>query len=149
MTACAEKQPEVGFGGQPPTPPATEEAPPKPVKPKPEEQRKPVAKGAIDASRLPEGYPREVWTQNGGKVVVATGQEGGCSNVHAEVAKQNGKKVKIVLVEETPKPSGVCTMDLRYPPVTATLDKPLGDRTVVLTQRDVTVPAKKHEGPKG
>lgn len=142
MTACAEKQPEVGFGGQPPAPPPAKEAPSKPVEPKPVEQRKPVPKQAVEASALPQGYPTEVWTQNGGRVVVATGQEGGCSNVHAEVAEQNGKKVKIVFVEETPKPSGVCTMDLRYPPVTAKLEKPLGDRTVVLTQRDVTVPAK-------
>ncbi len=141
MTACAEKQPEVGFGGQPPAPPPAGEKPTKPVEPKPVEQRKPVPKQSVNASRLPEGYPTEVWTQNDGKVVVVIGQEGGCSQVHAEVARENGKKVKIVLVEETPKPSGVCTMDLRYPPVTARLDAPLGDRTVVLTERNVTVPA--------
>lgn len=138
--ACGDKQPDVGFGGQPPAPPPSEQAAPaEPVKPKPVEQRQGVPANAVEA-RLPQGYPTQVWTQNGGTVVVATGQEGGCSNVHAEVAKQNARQVTVVFVEEVPKQPQMCTMDIRYPPVTAQLDAPLGERTVVLQQRDVKVP---------
>lgn len=141
VTACAEQQPEVGFGGQPPAPPqAGQGPPPGPVEPAPVEERSSVPRGAVEAAALPEGYPREVWTQNGGTVVVATGQEGGCSQVHAEVAEQTPKKVGIVFVEEMPEPAGICTMDLRYPPVAAKLDAPLGERTVVLEHREVKVP---------
>lgn len=142
VTACAEQQPEVGFGGQPPVPPSTEqEQPSGSVTPTPAEKRSTVPPENIDADALPEGYPREVWTQSGGTVVAATGQEGGCSSVHAEVAKQTEKKVGIVFVEETPEQAGICTMDIRHLPVKAELDAPLGERTVVLKEREVKVPS--------
>ncbi|MEY8040630.1 MULTISPECIES: hypothetical protein [Saccharopolyspora] len=134
VTACAQQPAEdIGFGGQPP-------APPGPVAPKPEAERTPIAESAVDAERLPRGYPRQVWTQDGGTVVVATGQEGGCSQVHAEVAEQTAQHVTVRFVEETPEPPGMCTMDLRYPPVAVRLDAPLDQRTVVLEQQDVKVP---------
>ncbi|GAA0540914.1 hypothetical protein GCM10011581_37780 [Saccharopolyspora subtropica] len=134
LSACAQPaSDDVGFGGQPP-------APPGPVQPKPEQERTPVAESALDTSRLPKGYPKKVWTQDGGTVVVATGQEGGCSKVRAEVAEQTVDHVKVVFVEETPEPPGICTMDLRYPPVAVRLDAPLDARKVVLEQRDVKVP---------
>ncbi|QGK69469.1 hypothetical protein GIY23_07995 [Allosaccharopolyspora coralli] len=136
VTACADQSPDVGFGGEPPAPPAQQG----PVEPKPEQERQAVPPDAVDASKLPESYPTDVWTQDNGKAVVATGQEGGCSKVHAEVAEQNDQQVRIVLVDETPEPAGACTMDLRYPPVAVALDEELGDRTVVLEQRDVKVP---------
>ncbi|MBA8825675.1 hypothetical protein FHX42_003041 [Saccharopolyspora lacisalsi] len=139
VAACADKQPEVGFGGQPPAPPPSKEAPTKPVKPKPVEQREQVPAASVEA-QLPEGYPRQVWTQNEGTVVVATGQEGGCSRVHAEVARENTRRVTVVLVEEIPQQPQMCTMDIRYPEVAAKLDAPLGKRTIVLQQRDVKVP---------
>lgn len=81
-----------------------------------------------------------MWTQDGGSTVVTIGKEGGCSKVHAEVTDQNDKQVRLVLVEETPEPPGICTMDLRYPPVAARLEEPLGQRTVVVEERDVKVP---------
>lgn len=134
LAACAQQPTnEVGFGGQPP-------APPGPVQPKPEQERAPVAETAVDVSALPKGYPKKVWTQDDGTVIVATGQEGGCSKVHAELAEQTADHVKVVLVEETPEPPGICTMDLRYPPVAVQLDAPLDARKVVLEQRDVKVP---------
>jgi hypothetical protein len=134
LAACAQQPPnEVGFGGQPPVPPG-------PVQPKPEQERVQVAETAVDASLLPKGYPRKVWTQDGGTVVVANGQEGGCSKVHAELAEQTADHVKVLFVEETPEPPGICTMDLRYPPLAVRLDAPLDARKVVLEERDVKVP---------
>ncbi|MBB5156288.1 hypothetical protein BJ970_003822 [Saccharopolyspora phatthalungensis] len=134
MAACAQQPTnEVGFGGQPPVPPG-------PVQPKSEQERVPVTEASVDASMLPKGYPTKVWTQDDGAVVVATGQEGGCSKVHAELGEQTADHVKVVFVEETPEPPGICTMDLRYPPVAVRLDAPLEARKVVLEQRDVKVP---------
>ncbi len=136
LSACAGQQGDVGFGGQPPVP----QEPPAPVQPKPQQERTPVPANLIKAA-IPgqSGTPR-VWTQDGGNVVVTTGQEGGCSKVHAEVADQNAQQVKVVLVNETPEPPGICTMDLRHPPVAVQLDQPLDQRTVVLEERDVQVP---------
>jgi hypothetical protein len=134
LAACAEQKPDVGFGGQPPAPP------PGPVVPKPVEERVPVPESALDFSKLPKGYPHKVWTQDGGTVVVATGKEGGCSKVHAEASDQNAQQVTIVLVDQTPEPPGICTMDLRYPPVAVRLSAPLDQRKLVLEQRDIKVP---------
>jgi hypothetical protein len=133
VTACAGQKPEVGFGGQPP-------ALPTPVQAKPVQERTPVPEPAIDFMSLPKSYPHKVWTQDGGSVVVATGKEGGCSKVHAEVAEQTDQQVKLALVDETPDPAGACTMDLRYPAVAVKLDKPLDQRKVVLEARSVKVP---------
>ncbi|MDA3649595.1 hypothetical protein LZ318_08090 [Saccharopolyspora indica] len=110
------------------------------MQPKPENERTAVAESSLDTTALPKGYPAKVWTQEDGTALVATGQEGGCSKVHAELAEQTAEHVKLVLVEETPEPPGICTMDLRYPPVAVRLDAPLDARKVVLEQRDVKVP---------
>lgn len=107
----------------------------------PEQERSPVTGEAVDASALPRGYPSQVWTQDGESVVVATGKEGGCGHVRAEVVEQTESQVRLALIEETPEPPKMCTMDLRYPPVAARLDAPLDERRVVLEQRDVKVPA--------
>lgn len=132
------QQPEgdIGFGG---APDPDVDLPARP-NPKPVEQRTPVQGPDINAEGLPDGYPTEVWTQSNGRVVVATGQEGGCSHVHAEVADQTAQRVTIRLVEETPEPPAYCTMDLRYPPVAVSLEDPLGDRMVVLQEHSVQVP---------
>lgn len=138
VAAACGQQPaqEVGFGGQPPSPPD----PPAHPEPNPVHQRSPVPDPEVDRQQLPQGYPNEVWTQDDDQVVVATGQEGGCSEVHAELTDQNSERVTITFVEETPDPPGMCTMDMRYPPLAVSLDEPLGDRTIVLEQRDVQVP---------
>ncbi len=135
FTACAGQQEDVGFGGQPPAP-----EPAAPVQPKPEQERTPVPENLIKAESQSGTTVPRVWTQDGGSAVVTNGQEGGCSKVHAEVADQNAQQVKVVLVNETPDPPGICTMDLRYPPVAVQLDEPLGERTVVLEKREVKVP---------
>ncbi|RCW44002.1 hypothetical protein DFQ14_105147 [Halopolyspora algeriensis] len=140
-TACAEQQPDVGFGGKPPTSSSIEQRPPASVRPNPPEGRSNVPAKQIDATALPKSYPREVWTQHDGTVVAATGQEGGCGSVHAELTEQTAKKVGIVFIEEIPKAADACTMDIRYRPVTVELDAPLDTRTVVLEQRQVKVPS--------
>ncbi|NYH76779.1 hypothetical protein FHR84_000093 [Actinopolyspora biskrensis] len=144
LTACAEEQPDVGFGGQPPSAAeddrsGEEQSTDGNIKPVPKEKRTRVPAEQVDASQLPDGYPKEVWTQREGAVLVATGQEGGCGSVHARVTEQTPERIGLELVEETPKDAGPCTMDLRYPPVTAPLDEELGSRQVVLTQRETTV----------
>ncbi len=60
--------------------------------------------------------------------------------MRAELAEQTPDHVKIILVDEAPEPPGICTMDLRYPPVAVSLDAPLEGRKVVLEQKDVKVP---------
>ncbi|WP_245780220.1 hypothetical protein [Actinopolyspora lacussalsi] len=147
LTACGEGRSDVGFGAQPPPPPSEQQrsriapddgaAGPPGRKPKGTE----VPAEQVDASALPEGYPSELWTRNSGRKLVAIGQEGGCGSVRAQVTGQSAERVELVLVEENPNPSGPCTMDLRYPPVVAPIDEPLGDRTVVLTEREVDVPS--------
>ncbi len=64
------------------------------------------------------------------------GQEGGCTQVHADVREQTPRMVRIVLVEVTTS-SGPCTMDLRFPPLAVQLDAVLGDRTVVLERQTI------------
>lgn len=125
--ACGQQQPDVGFGGQPPPQSG-------PAEPKPVQERSPVP----ESQRAPDAP--EVWSQDGGMALGAIGQEGGCSHVHAEVADQNANEVTLALVEETPEPARMCTMDLRYPPVAVHLAEPLGNRTVTVEHRDVQVP---------
>lgn len=140
--ACGQ-QDEVGFGGQPPTttepspPPASTRpippAPtPDPVNPAPPAGAQAVATPKVDASSLPEGYPRIAWTEGDGTAVGAYGvASGGCVEVRGELGEQNAQRVVLRLVEVTTS-TGPCTMEIRYLPVTIKLAAPLGERTVVL-----------------
>lgn len=94
---------------------------------------KPVTK--LDASALAPDHPRTVWTQGDGKTVGVVGQEGGCGKVSASVLEQNASTVKIELLETLPLTKQMCTMDIRFPPLTVQLSEPLGERTVALTSR--------------
>ncbi|WP_367130727.1 hypothetical protein [Saccharothrix sp. HUAS TT1] len=94
-----------------------------------------VPKDRVDASALPEGNPTTTWTEGDGSVLGVIAQEAGCGKASVEVAEQNAEVVELVLVETLPADQPVCTMDIRYPPLTAKLDAPLGDRQVVLTSR--------------
>lgn len=140
--ACGQQE-EVGFGGQPesgssapgqgvsskpiPSTPA-----PDPVEPAPPQGATAVPAPKVDASGLPEGYPRVAWTEGDGTVVGAYGvASGGCVEVRGELAEQNPQRVVLRLAEKTTS-TGPCTMEIRYPPVTVKLTEPLGDRTVVL-----------------
>ncbi|GGM54751.1 hypothetical protein GCM10012275_27350 [Longimycelium tulufanense] len=136
-TACANEPRDVGFGASPP--PVTSSAPstePELV-PRPPEGGNEVPKGQVDVSALPEDYPRLVWLQGDDRTVGVHGQEGGCGKVSAAVTEQSAEKVRLHLTEKVPANSGPCTMDLRYPSLTVSLDQPLGDRTVVVTAETV------------
>ena len=86
----------------------------------------------LDTSMLPHGYPVLVWTEGDGGTVGVVAQEGGCGRASVEVPKQTETQVEVLMVETVPATPQSCTMDLRYPKLTAELDAPLGDRTVVL-----------------
>lgn len=144
--ACGQQE-EVGFGGTPPTtdrpspPPAsTDPLPPvqvDPMNPQPPPGAQAVPASKVDASALPEGYPKVAWTTGGGRAVGAYGMaSGGCVEVDGELAEQNPQRVVLRLVERTTSP-GPCTMEIRYVPVSVELAEPLGERTVVL-QRTAT-----------
>jgi hypothetical protein len=152
--ACGQQE-DVGFGGAPPAttappttaPPSTAPesaganpippAPIDPMNPQPPPGAAPVPASKVDATALPEGYPRVAWTTDGGKAVGAYGvASGGCVEVRGELAEQNPQRVVLRLVEHTTS-DGPCTMEIRYVPVAVSLAEPLGDRTVVL-QRTAT-----------
>ncbi len=135
--ACAAQPDHVGFGGQPHLQAphhrqatTSGEVAPWPAPP-PGGTAVPAAQ--VDASALPEGYPRLVWIQGDGRTVGAYGQEGGCTQVHSELREQTPQLVRITFVEVTMSP-GPCTMDLRFRPLTRQLEAPLGERSVVLTR---------------
>jgi hypothetical protein len=86
----------------------------------------------LEATALPEGYPKEAWTVGDGRIVPVRAQEGGCSKASAEVGEQSDTRVLITLVDTEPTDSRICTTDIRHPIVSVTLDKPLANRTVVL-----------------
>jgi hypothetical protein len=145
VAGCAEKPEQVGFGGQPQLaqpPVARKAAPPADVVawPAPPAGARELPPPQIDGSALPDGYPRQVWTEGDGHTVGAYGQEGGCTDVHPEVQEQSPHAVRIALVEVTYSP-GPCTMDLRFPALTTQLDAPLGNRTVILERQTVGPPA--------
>ncbi|GAA0244328.1 hypothetical protein GCM10010492_49500 [Saccharothrix mutabilis subsp. mutabilis] len=96
---------------------------------------KEVPEAKVDAAAVPEDRPRTVWTEGDGSTLGLVAQEAGCGKASVEIAEQGPQVVKVVMVETTPKDAQVCTMDIRYPPLTAKLDAPLGERAVVLTTR--------------
>jgi hypothetical protein len=92
----------------------------------------PVEKQQVDTSALPQGYPVLVWTEDDGTTVGVVAQEGGCGKASVEVPQQTDTQVVITMIETVPATPQNCTMDLRYPKITGSLDAPLGNRTVVL-----------------
>ena len=138
MSACGSAQHAgTGAGGGPTLPTATTPTSPSEVPGiAPGEMPpdgKPVTK--IDANALPADHPRTVWTQGDGRTVVVIAQEGGCGKASASVLEQSASTVKIELLETLPLTKQMCTMDIRFPPLTVQLSEPLGERTVVLTSR--------------
>ncbi|GAA1310996.1 hypothetical protein GCM10009634_77460 [Saccharothrix xinjiangensis] len=92
----------------------------------------------VDGSAVPEDTPKTVWTEGDGSTLGVLAQEAGCGKASVEIAAQGPDTVEVVLVETTRADQQVCTMDIRYPPLTAELDAPLGEREVVLTTRQDT-----------
>lgn len=106
----------------------------KPAQPPASQDGEPVPPERVDASGLPRGYPVEVSVAGDGRTLRLVGQEGGCSEASAELGEQRGDRVAVTMVETKPTSKDIaCTMDMRYPPLTVTLDEPLGDRMVLLT----------------
>ncbi|GAA1347256.1 hypothetical protein [Saccharothrix algeriensis] len=140
LAGCASSQPsqDAGSGGGPTLTTAPSEPPPSTGP----ESESPVPPGGtevppakLDATAVPEGMPRTVWTEGDGRKVGLIGQEGGCGKASVEIAGQGPQTVELVVVETVPADAQVCTMDIRYPPLAVELDAPLGDRTVVLSTR--------------
>ncbi|GLZ34126.1 hypothetical protein Lesp02_63130 [Lentzea sp. NBRC 105346] len=138
MTACGSAQLGSGSSAGGSTPTLGTSTPAEPPGIAPGEippDGKPVSLSKVDASALAPEYPKTVWTQGDGKTVGVIGQEGGCGKVSASVLAQDASSVKIELLETLPLEKKMCTMDIRFPPLTVALDQPLGDRTVVLSSR--------------
>lgn len=137
MTACGGGAQNTGAGaggGETLPPPTSQPTDPPGIAPgEIPPDGKPVTK--LDTNALNPDHPRTVWTQADGKTVGVIGQEGGCGKVAASVLEQSASVVKIELVETLPLTKEMCTMDVRYPPLTVALDQPLGERTVALTSR--------------
>jgi hypothetical protein len=92
----------------------------------------PVGAQQLDTTALPQGYPVLAWTEDDGDTLGVVAQEGGCGRSSVEVPEQTDAQVVVLMVETVPATPQMCTMDLRYPKLTAELDQPLGDRKVVL-----------------
>ncbi|EOD69414.1 hypothetical protein [Amycolatopsis vancoresmycina] len=92
----------------------------------------PVPAAKIDATALPAGFPREVWTSNGGTILDIRAQEGGCGHALGEAAEQTAGHVVVNLSETKAQTGQMCTMDIRYPVISVALAAPLDQRTVVL-----------------
>ncbi|MEU0879793.1 hypothetical protein ABZ345_14395 [Lentzea sp. NPDC005914] len=136
VSACGSAQHAgTGAGGGPTLPTATSpsEVPPGIAPGEVPPDGKPVTK--LDTNALSPDYPHTVWTQGDGRTVGVIAQEGGCGKASASVLEQSADAVKIELVETTPLTKQMCTMDIRFPPLTVQLSEPLGERTVVLTSR--------------
>lgn len=60
-------------------------------------------------------------------------EQGGCFTSSATVTEQTDSRVTVRLVQQEPGTGEhACPMYLRYKPMSVTLAKPLGDRSVVL-----------------
>jgi hypothetical protein len=93
----------------------------------------PVAGSQVDASSLPSGFPREVWLTNNGGVLGFYGEQGGCFTASASTTQQTDSEVVVRLVQQEPGTGErACPMYLAYKPMSVSLAKPLGTRTVVL-----------------
>jgi hypothetical protein len=123
----------AGGGQELPTATSPSELPPNVAPGEVPPDGKPVVK--LDANGLTPDHPRTVWTQGDGKTVGVVAQEGGCGKASASVLEQNASTVKIELLETLPLTKQMCTMDIRFPPLTVQISEPLGERTVVLTSR--------------
>ncbi|MBB4684828.1 hypothetical protein [Amycolatopsis jiangsuensis] len=92
----------------------------------------PVPAGKLDAAALPKQFPREVYTANGGTILVVRAEEGGCQHALGEAVEQTPQHVVVNLSETKAETGKMCTMDLRHPVISVALAAPLGERTVVL-----------------
>ncbi|WP_245573150.1 hypothetical protein [Amycolatopsis benzoatilytica] len=88
----------------------------------------------VDGSALPKEFPKEVYTYQGGKVLIVRAEEGGCGHALGDSVEQTAQRVVVDLSETKAQTGQMCTMDLRHPVISVPLAAPLGDRVVVLKQ---------------
>ncbi|WP_235079316.1 hypothetical protein [Amycolatopsis orientalis] len=93
-----------------------------------------VPDNRVDGAALPKTFPKEVYSDNGGTVLVVRAEEGGCGHALGEAVEQTPQKVVVDLSETKAQTGQMCTMDLRHPVISVALAAPLGERTVVLKQ---------------
>ncbi|MCP2179924.1 hypothetical protein [Prauserella alba] len=127
LSACGQPPAEQDAGGGP-AESASEQFKKQPAEH--EAKNGPVPASQLNAGGLPDGFPREAEAADTSLTITA--QEGGCGEASAEVTGQSTDTVTVLLVETEPAGKMMCTMDIRYPPVTVELDQPLGERTLVL-----------------
>lgn len=142
VTACGERPNSAspGGGGTAPTT-SSEPAPTVPSMPARPGSSQTAPAGStlvppaqIDATRLPQDFPREVFVTADDRSLYLRAEEGGCNQASAEVKEQTPAQVVVNLVETRSNKQGqMCTMDIRYPLVSVALAAPLGQRKVVLT----------------
>jgi hypothetical protein len=92
----------------------------------------PVPIEQIDASGLPDGYPRDVTSSNGGTVLSMQAEEGGCAHVSAAPVTQDAKQVIVNLTQTKAQTGQMCPQYIRNVVVSVTLAAPLAQRTLVL-----------------
>ena len=92
-----------------------------------------VSPAHIDASAVPGGYSGPMTLDVTGTWLTVTGTEGSCSRASAELLGQDARSVSVRLVL-TRTGDGICTAIARVVPLTVQLAKPLGTRTVVLSE---------------
>ncbi|MDT8914152.1 hypothetical protein [Amycolatopsis sp. PS_44_ISF1] len=96
--------------------------------------RTPVADGQVDGTALPQDFPRQVYTADGGRTITLRAEEGGCQHALGQAVEQTAQRVVLDLSETKAQTGQMCTMDLRYPYISVPLSAPLGGRAVVLKQ---------------
>lgn len=92
----------------------------------------PVAGTRVDASSLPAGYPRLVWTVGNGSTLGFFAEQGACQTVGAQVTAQTATAVTIRLLDIQPATTKPCAKNVLNKEMTVNLDQPLGSRTVIM-----------------
>jgi hypothetical protein len=93
----------------------------------------PVAGAKVDASGLPPGYPRLVWTEGNGSVIGFFAEKGACTTVGASVIAQTGGAVTVRLLQQQPASTKPCPAKyILNQEMTVNLAQPLGGRTVIM-----------------
>ncbi len=92
----------------------------------------PVAGSRVDASSLPAGYPRLVWTIGNGSTLGFFAEQGSCQTVSAQVTAQTSTQVTIRLLQIQPASTKPCAENLGNKQLTVGLNQPLGSRNVIM-----------------
>ncbi len=131
----------VGCAGRPPvsagSPPSLSAAPASTVMPSGPNVHLPagavpIAGSKVDTRGLPSGYPRLVWTEGNGAILGFFAEQGACTTAGASVLAQTDSAVTVRLLITRPASTKPCPLYLIDKEMTVNLDRPLGDRTVIM-----------------